>query len=506
MRRKLTQFPDIIDYQKFFGGEMKKEFNLATDSWIKLAGRPPVSLLDFFANDDAIVLGGTAIQKLVVFRLLLAILQASCSLEDEEEWKELTIEEMKALAINYLKLHIAEFALYDTEKPFLQHPQVTVKKEKLLPIGAFFPGVCVGNATVLYSSNILPETVSDQDTVYALLQLVTFGMGGKKPDQSIIFAPGYEKKSAPSSPALGRGWLHSFPLGDNIFETLKLNIFSEEKIEEIAFLKSGIGVPPWESMPLKEVGTEADAYTSSLLGWLVPISRFCRLEDGMVHMTSGVEYPKITTGLCDLSVSTKSVGSGAKKAISAVQAQTSCLPWRQLDAVMAYLGKGSALGCKSIQMRSQDAIGIWCLGMQVSDNSGEQFFSGWDDFVESTFTAHKGWIGTVFFENYLQEFCEINKLKGILYAAIMNYYKSMNAEDFGREFADRGVRNFWSYAEGLSLNFIRACAEGDPSKFQSKFNELILKAYSDVGPSLGIRQLMCYEQNKPRFKKVKEER
>lgn len=107
MRRKLTQSPDIIDYQKFFGGEMKKEFNLATDSWIKLAGRPPVSLLDFFANDDAIVLGGTAIQKLVVFRLLLAILQASCSLEDEEEWKELTIEEMKALAINYLKLHIA---------------------------------------------------------------------------------------------------------------------------------------------------------------------------------------------------------------------------------------------------------------------------------------------------------------------------------------------------------------------------------------------------------------
>lgn len=322
MRRKLTQSPDIIDYQKFFGGEMKKEFNLATDSWIKLAGRPPVSLLDFFANDDAIVLGGTAIQKLVVFRLLLAILQASCSLEDEEEWKELTIEEMKALAINYLKLHIAEFGLYDTEKPFLQHPQVTVKKEKLLPIGAFLPGVCVGNATVLYSSNILPETVSDQDTVYALLQLVTFGMGGKKPDQSIIFAPGYEKKSAPSSPALGRGWLHSFPLGENIFETLKLNIFSKEKIEEIAFLKSGIGVPPWESMPLKEVGTEADAYTSSLLGWLVPISRFCRLEDGMVHMTSGVEYPKITTGLCDLSVSTKSVGSGAKKTISAVQAQT----------------------------------------------------------------------------------------------------------------------------------------------------------------------------------------
>lgn len=129
MRRKLTQFPDIIDYQKFFGGEMKKEFNLATDSWIKLAGRPSVSLLDFFANDDAIVLGGTAIQKLVVFRLLLAILQASCSLEDEEEWKELTIEEMKALAINYLKLHIAEFGLYDTEKPFLQHPQVTVKKK-----------------------------------------------------------------------------------------------------------------------------------------------------------------------------------------------------------------------------------------------------------------------------------------------------------------------------------------------------------------------------------------
>ena len=54
-----------------------------------------------------------------------------------------------------------------------------------------------GNPTLLFDGNSLPSTLSDSDRVYARLSLVTFGMGGKKPDKQLVFSSGLVKKSAP---------------------------------------------------------------------------------------------------------------------------------------------------------------------------------------------------------------------------------------------------------------------------------------------------------------------
>lgn len=176
---------------------MKADFNLVDDGWIKLSGvQDPVSLRQIFDMTDPPELAGTPIQKMIVFRLLLAIVQVACPLEDEDDYLDLSVEEMKAQVRTYLEQKKACFYLLDADRPFLQHPGVKVlDAKKLLPLAAFLPGVCSGNATLLFDNNCQPASISDSDRVYALLSVVTFGMGGKKPDKALVFSKGLVKKA-----------------------------------------------------------------------------------------------------------------------------------------------------------------------------------------------------------------------------------------------------------------------------------------------------------------------
>ena len=82
---------------------MTLEFNLVDDKWIKLIGHEPVSLLQFFDMQEAPKLAGTPVQKLLVFRLLLAIAQCACPLDDEDDYAELSVDDLKAGVRDYLK-------------------------------------------------------------------------------------------------------------------------------------------------------------------------------------------------------------------------------------------------------------------------------------------------------------------------------------------------------------------------------------------------------------------
>lgn len=134
---------------------MTLEFNLVDDKWIKLIGHEPVSLLQFFDMQEAPKLAGTPVQKLLVFRLLLAIAQCACPLDDEDDYAELSVDDLKAGVRDYLKRQRDGFRLFDPERPFLQHPGVTVRDEKKkLPLSAFLPGACTGNATLLLMATV----------------------------------------------------------------------------------------------------------------------------------------------------------------------------------------------------------------------------------------------------------------------------------------------------------------------------------------------------------------
>lgn len=489
---------------------MKADFNLVEDKWIKLVGRDPVSLHDFFASTEPPKLAGTPVQKLIVFRLLLAIVQVACPLEDEDDYAELTIDEMKNRVKDYLGRQKGGFYPYDPERPFLQHPDVKFNAEKMLPLASFLPGVCAGNTTLLFDTNTQPKTLTDSDLIYALLSLVTFGMGGKKADKSLVFSSGFVKKSAPASPALGRGWLHCFPMSSDIYRSLKLNLVTQEMLEqdELNYLSKGVGTPPWEYMPLTEVGQDAVDYTQSLVGWLVPLSRFCRLFGENIRMTSGVSYPAISTAQCDLSVATRNVGSKNTQKISAVRASRSVAPWRQLDAVLAFIGTKQTEGCRSLKLlrvlRQDDVTSMWCVGIQVSEQSGEQYMSGSDDFVESVFRIAPGWQDAIFFKKYSDEMAWIDKVREKTYACVMGYYRELKAADLGSKFAKRAEAVFWDRCASVGVKMAEACGVSDPKAYRQSFREAAIAAYDDVCPKQNARQLIAYQKSRPIFKKQDE--
>ena len=485
---------------------MKADFNLVENKWIKLIGHESVSLLEFFNMQEAPTLAGTPIQKLILFRFLLAIVQVACPLEDEDEYSELSVEDLKTRVKNYLEQKKSCFYLFDPEHPFLQHPDVKViDSKKLLPLSAFLSGVCAGNATLLFDVNSQQTSLSDSDFVYTFLSLVTFGMGGKKPDKSLVFSDGLVKKSAPASPALGRGWLHSFPMSTDIYRSLKLNLVTAEMFDrdELSFLTKSVGTAPWEQMPKTEVGQDASDYVQSLVGWLVPVSRFCKLFDDGVYMTSGVSYPPITTAKCDLTVSTRNAGTEKTKKITAVCARRDVAPWRQLDAILAFCGSKQTEGCRALKLfrteRQDDMTAIWCVGLQVSEQSGEQYMSGSDDFVESTFRIEPGWQDTIFFKKYCDEMAWIDSVRKKLYACVTGYYKELMAAELGPKFASRAEDEFWGLCAPIGVKMVETCGVSDPQVYRQVFRQAAVKAFDTVCPKLNARQLMAHQKCRPVF-------
>ena len=64
-------------------------YNLLDEHWIPVAGHEPVSLQAIFSDESLRHLGGNPVEKISVMNLLLAISQAACTPDNEEEWRQL---------------------------------------------------------------------------------------------------------------------------------------------------------------------------------------------------------------------------------------------------------------------------------------------------------------------------------------------------------------------------------------------------------------------------------
>ena len=181
-----------------------KTFNLVDEPWIT-TNRGVLSLRSLFQERESLTLQEGAIDRFCLLRFLIAVCQAACPLETEEEWDELDDEGLKAAVLRYLEGKRALFDLYDPERPFLQYPGIrSSKEEKALPVAAYVPGTSSGNTTVVFQTNT-PRATDDATKAKVVLQQCIMPFSGKKIDPNIIVMPGYQKgKSAPVSPALGQ--------------------------------------------------------------------------------------------------------------------------------------------------------------------------------------------------------------------------------------------------------------------------------------------------------------
>ncbi|MCK9582526.1 MAG: type I-E CRISPR-associated protein Cse1/CasA [Endomicrobiales bacterium] len=487
---------------------MENKFNLVDEPWIPVAGVGLVSLAEIFSKPNLSALGGNSVQKIALTKLLLAIAQTAYTPQDDNDWESVGAYGMSKKALAYLKDNKDLFFLYG-EKPFLQMPAIV--KAEVQSFGAVQSSIASGNTTVLIQSQVENE-LSEAEKAVLLIQMMGFGLGGKKTDNSVVLSPSYKRKNNDKGkPSTGKpgtavgflGLLHSFMQGASLMETIWLNLLNKEDIKELRVLPEGLGIAPWRKMPQGEDCSTAKSLKNSYMGRLIPMSRFVLVVKTGMHYSEGIAHPGYSDGVVDASVAV----DNSKIKPKVLWSDPAKKPWRQLVSLLSFMDsekKGNydclqlRLGVKHVKQLKMK-FGVWSGGLRVSSNAGEQYVSGSDDYVESEVQLNTEMFtkGT-WFSMLTQEMDILDKFSKISYSATMGYYKAQNAT--GKEQAVYASNLFWQLCERKFQSLVNACdgVYGEKLKALRKvFAVFVDKAYNTYCPNDTARQLDAWAAHKP---------
>ena len=483
------------------------EFSLVKERWIPIQGVGLVSLDELFSNPSLKDLGGSPIQKISLFKFLLAIAQSAYTPETEVMWSELTATDLAARCKAYVQKHAGAFDLYGSQ-PFLQMKGAFEAKFK--PWGAINPEIAEGNTTVLTHQQIFNYADNAQKAL-DLLTLMSFAMGGKKVDNSVVLSKGFagKSKSGKNAPSVGYlGFLHSFFLGETLWETLRLNLWTHERLrteESKARFPAGLGVVPWEKMPEGEDCDVARLLKNSLLGNLVPLSRFCLIDGDGVRLTEGIGFAGYKEGITDVTVSYRL----QKNELKPLWVDPNRRPWRDLTALLVEAYKSEV---RNLQLsvfyghclhnqNSEQEVRLWAGGLRVSTNAGEFYVSGSDDYVESLVTLTIETLGDEGFACLTQAMLEIDNRSHQLFGCVSRYHQKLSNQE--TKFAEAASNQFWSRAERLCQSLLTACLTQDQEsivKLQKCFYGIVCDLYNEACPSSSARQLLAWTACYPSYK------
>jgi CRISPR system Cascade subunit CasA len=488
---------------------VENRFNLIDEPWIPIVDVGLVSLRTLYSQPEYRALGGNPVQKIALTKLLLAIAQSAHTPEDDGDWAELGASGLAQKCLIYLERWHDQFYLYG-DHPFLQ--MSAIKAAAIQPYGAVLAEVSTGNTTVLTQSQA-EKSLTDADKAMLIVQLMGFGLGGKKTDNSVVLSSGYRGKlNEKGKPSTGKpgasigflGFLHNFLQGESLWETLWLNLFSKQQMAEINMFPQGFGVAPWLQMPTGESDPVANVLKFSLMGRLVPMSRFCLLTENGLHYSEGIAHPGFKEGVADPSISVDFSAKDPK----AIWVDPEKRPWRLLTSLLSFLAQNGSKGFDCYQLRlnigrakqNVSAFGIWSGGLRVSSNAGEQYVSGSDDYVESVVELESDIFGIQWFANLQLEMDELDKLSKTVYGSTLNYFKGQNMEAKGQ--ASQASNLFWQLCERQFQNLIDACGSLEQVRaLRPLFSHFVQKAYDTFCPSNTARQLDEWAKNRPNLAK-----
>ncbi|WP_421194618.1 type I-E CRISPR-associated protein Cse1/CasA [Aeromonas enteropelogenes] len=485
---------------------MSNCFNLVDEPWIPVANVGRVGLADLFTCPDYLALGGNSVQKAAVMKLLQAVVQAATTPRDLAEWQALGWQGMAERVCSYLARWHGRFYLYG-ERPFLQMPAIA--PATIRGFGAIQPDVATGNTTVL-TQRQAGRTLDDGGRALLLLTQMGFALGGKKTDNSVVLTPGYRGKSNDrGKPSTGRpgpsvahlGMLHHYFLAPSLLESVWLNLFTEEDINGLTMYPNRLGQAPWEQMPEGEDCKTARALKGSLMGRLIPLSRFCLLVDEGMHYSEGIAHDNYKEGIFDPSVAIDSSGKEAR----VYWADPEQHPWRELNNLLGFIGKDPR-ACNCIQLRLalpkidclQLPVAVWSGGLRVSSNAGEQYASGADDMVESLCWLQPRHLKECWLSDYRYEMDKLDKLARLLYGGVTNYFKIQLVE--GTSYARQASHLFWQRCEHHCRVLLDSC--DDVAACQRLRQQFVLYAsqvFDQICPHHRLRQLDAWARTKPDF-------
>lgn len=488
---------------------MENRFNLVDEPWIPVADVGRVSLRQVFANPSYRSLGGNPVQKIALMKLLLAIAQAAQTPADKLEWQALGAEGLALRCLDYLQQWHERFYLYG-EQPFLQMPAIVAAKKQ--SFGAVLPEVSSGNTTVLSQIQV-QRPLDDAQKALLLLSLMAFALAGKKTDNSVTLSAGYQGKrndkgkdsSSKPGPAVAHmGLLHSFLLGDNLQQSIWLNLLTARQIEQANIFAQGIGTAPWEQMPSGEDCAVAKRLKQSLQGRLVPLCRFCLLVDDGLHYSEGLAHAGYKEGIADPTVAIKNSGKDPK----ALWVDPEKRPWRELTSLLGFFEQSASQGFQSLQLsagldRARDvteAFAIWSGGLRVSSNAGEQYVSGSDDSVESIVWLHSSMLGEPWFAQLKAEMDGLDALAKHLYGRVMGFFKEQKVD--GSKPAAQASHLFWQLSERNFQELVDSCNPDEQGLLQRLrlrkiFAGYVQQAYDQFCPKESARQLDAWAKCRP---------
>ncbi len=491
---------------------MANRFNLIDEAWIPIADVGRVSLAELFGNASYRALGGNPVQKIAVLKLLLAIAQAAATPDDEDGWLAQSEADLAESCRAYLQQWHGCFYLYGAQ-PFLQMPAIA--RAECKSFGTVLPEISTGNTTVLTQSQ--QQAVLD-DAAKALLLVVQMGfaLAGKKTDNSVVLTPGYSGKSnekgKPSSgkagPSVGfMGLLHNFVLGDNLWQTLRLNLLTQQDIADCARYPGGLGQPPWEARPQGEDCAVARQHKTTLMGRLLPLSRFCLLAGKGLHYSEGIAHPDYKAGGIDPSIAIDQSGKDPK----VLWVNPARRPWRELTALLSFLQTGpGGFDCLQLRVATQraaqqcDRFAIWSGGLRVSSNAGEQYASGEDDYVESAVSLYSADFGSEWFVRVQREIDGLGELARMLYGCVMAYYKTQLVD--GKALAEQATALYWQLCERDFQLLLECCGTDEAAiigrkQLRRHFAANIHQSFDRQCPSQTARQLDAWAKSRPNLNK-----
>lgn len=285
---------------------MSLDFDVMRDQWIPVRAvdgtRRVVGLRD--AIVDAAVLEALdtpkPLEAIATLRILLAvvhrIVDGPKSPEARAELYAKGSFDQKAVN-NYYERWKDRFGLFDSNRPFLQVPGLSVVdkngQDSPLRIESIIPESSPNKTLFNHHADERPAELSPAEAARALIVFLYYGLPGLAKKNINIVSIGYQQ-SFSSAPLL-QG-IATILVGPTLFDTLCLNLLEYDGTVPIAGVAPNADAPPWEREPVLRSG----AYTPlGYLDYLVPLSRHVRLlpevVDGRtivrsVHYTQGLGY------------------------------------------------------------------------------------------------------------------------------------------------------------------------------------------------------------------------
>ena len=500
--------------------------NLATDPWIPVMrtdGKPDtVSLEQAFRDGENIRdLAVRPHERIALMRLFMAVAHAGLNgPRNHADW-ETCRDELSNAAVQHLGHHRMAFELFGESERFAQAARLkAVNDEKKLTAAAKLDlALATGSSTHTLFDN---GGAGSRGLTHASLaiSLITFQCFSPGSPSAAALWNGVETRSARGKPASGgktygsdapcvlANMLHCLLLGENLLDTIWLNLIDRQTVEA-TYGANSWGDVLWKLMPGLPAQEEAVAKaTKTFLGRLIPLSRAVHLEpNGLgVLMSNGLEYPAWDGDPAEASAT---VIVKDKKERGVFAARLDRAIWRDLPSLAAKHRSDGSRGALAWQRFPEDRPCDFWVGALVTDGKAKVLNT-----VESVFALPAN-ASSDDFLNFYGGGVEFAQRWATAIEKGLSAYRLALGDDIGRVrkraslMKHRAASHFWTAVEAAVRDVLIPLAANPPDELkcagpfyldyrrrESRWGPLVRRAAEDAFalacPQSSARQAAAY--------------